>query len=195
MLKMSEFPMLADDAGTVIIARKDDLTVIEKVYYSEKMHYPLLATTDGVSLERVNPALPPEMLTNWQSAASTAGYATPGYRNSHWIIEEGTISEINIEPGIFSPDNDGRDDLLTITISGHDPGYALNMTIFNAEGRLIRQLANNVLAGSENIFIWNGIDDKGCKTRLGFYVLLAELTWPDGTARKIKKTFVVGGKL
>ena len=192
---MNGFPVFGDDTGTVIIARKDNLAIIDRMRYNPEMHYPLLATSEGVSLERTNPDLPSDDQSNWHSAAETAGFATPGYRNSHWVVPEGADQEIMVQPVVFSPDNDGRDDLLTLTIRECDPDYAVNIVVYDSRGRMVRQLANNVLPGNEGVFTWDGMTAARSKAPLGFYILLVELTKPDGTVRKIKKTVVLGGKL
>jgi hypothetical protein len=193
--RMNGFPTFGDDTGTVIIARKDNLSVIDRMQYSPEMHYPLLSTAEGVSLERTSPDLPSDDMTNWHSAAETAGFATPGYRNSHSMVPAETDREIMIQPEIFSPDNDGRDDLLIVTIRENDPDYMVSIFVYDSRGRLARQLANNVLTGSEGVFTWDGMTDSRNKAPMGFYVLLIELTRPDGTVKKIKKTVVLGGML
>lgn len=192
---MTGFPVLGDDAGTVIIARKDNMEILDKVEYNKEMHYPLLTTTEGVSLERTKPDLPSDDKGNWHSAAETAGFATPGYQNSHWIADDVTNQEIIVQPAIFSPDNDGRDDLLIVTIREPEPDYAVNIFIYDSRGRLVGQLANNVVFGSEGVFIWDGMTASRGKAPLGFYILLIELTRPDGIVRKIKRTVVLGGGL
>jgi len=192
---MTGFPAFGDDAGTAIIARKDNLAVIDKIQYNQEMHFPLLATAEGVSLERTNPDMPSNDLSNWHSAAETAGFATPGYQNSHWMVPEETNQEIMIQPAIFSPDNDGRDDLLIVTIRENDPDYVVNIFIYDSRGRLVKQIVNNVLIGSEGIFTWDGMTLSRSKAPMGFYVLLLELMRPDGIVRKIKKSVVLGAKL
>ncbi|MDP1621828.1 MAG: lamin tail domain-containing protein [Bacteroidales bacterium] len=192
---MKGFPVFGDDTGTVIIARKDNLAIVDRLQYNPDMHYPLLATAEGVSLERANPELTTEVQSNWHSAAETAGFATPGYRNSTWIKKENDDQEVMIQPAIFSPDNDGRDDLLIITIREHEPDYAVNIVVYDPRGRFVRQLANNVVFGGEGIFIWDGMTAARSKAPIGFYILLIELTRPDGTVRKIKKTAILGGRL
>lgn len=192
---MTGFPVFGDDTGTVIIARKDNFAIIDKMRYNDEMHYPLLVTAEGVSLERTNPDLPSDDSNNWHSAAETSGFATPGYLNSHWKIPEVTDHEIMVQPAIFSPDNDGFDDLLIITLRVKDPDFAVNIMVYDSRGRQIRQIANNVMVGTEGIFIWDGMTAARMKASLGFYVLLIEMTRPDGTVRKIKRTAVLGGKL
>jgi hypothetical protein len=148
-----------------------------------------------VSLERTNPDLSSEDQGNWHSAAETAGFATPGYQNSHWVVPDETDQEITIQPAVFSPDNDGRDDLLIVTIRQKEPDFAVNMEVFDSRGRLVRQIANNVLPGSEGIFTWDGMTETRSKAPLGIYVLLIELVRPDGMIRKTKRTVILGGKL
>jgi len=192
---MNGFPVFGDDTGTIIIARKDNMAVIDKMQYNPEMHYPLLATAEGVSLERTNPDLPSYDISNWHSAAETAGFATPGYQNSHWVVPEETNQEIMIQPAIFSPDNDGRDDLLMVTIRENDPDYMVNIIVYDSRGRLVKQIVNNVLIGSEGVFTWDGMTESRSKAPIGFYILFIELTKPDGTVKKIKKSVVLGGKL
>jgi hypothetical protein len=192
--RMEGFPVYGDDTGTVVLARKHDLAVIDIVRYEPGMHYPLLATSEGVSLERCSPEMPSNDPGNWNSAAETAGFATPGQQNSHRIAPEEPGGGIRISPEIFSPDNDGRDDLLIISVGGNEPDLSVNITIFDVAGRFIRQVANNVLAGSEGVFTWDGMTESRKKAPMGFYILLVELTRPDGTFRKFKKIAILGGK-
>lgn len=192
---MPGFPTLGDDTGTVILARKDNLAIIDRMSYNPEMHFPLLATSEGVSLERTSPDLPSEEVSNWHSAAETIGFATPGYHNSHWIMPVESSGEIMITPAVFSPDNDGYDDLLTIVIRGNAPDCAVTISVYDSRGRFVRQIANNILTGSEVVFLWDGMNAGRSKVPIGFYIVLTELVRPDGTVRKSKRTVVVGGKL
>jgi hypothetical protein len=191
---MPGFPVLGDDTGTVIIARKDNLEIVDRMKYNPDMHYPLLATSEGVSLERTSPDLPSATESNWHSAAETSGFGTPGYQNSHRVVVGESSMNISVQPEVFSPDNDGHDDLLSIVIREDDPDYAVSIVAYDTRGRLVREIANNVLTGSEGVFIWDGMTDGRSKAPIGFYVLLIELTRPDGTVRKSKKTVVLGGR-
>ena len=96
---------------------------------------------------------------------------------------------------MFSPDNDGHDDLLIVTIRENDPDCAVNIVVYDARGRQVRQLANNVLLGSEGVFTWDGMTASRSKAPMGFYIVLIEFIRPDGKVRKIKKTAIIGGKL
>jgi len=195
IVSMNGFPVLGDDTGTIIIARKDNLAIIDRMKYNTDMHWPLLATTEGVSLERTSPDQPSVDLSNWHSAAETAGFATPGYLNSHRIFPGEPDHDITVQPAIFSPDNDGRDDLLFISVHEKEPDVAVSIVVYDARGRFVQQIANNVLQGSEGVFIWDGITANRSKAPIGIYVMLIELIRMDGTVVKVKRTAILGGML
>ena len=195
LVSVPGFPVFGDDSGTVILAKKDNNMIIDRLRYDPGMQYPLLVTSEGVSLERTSPEMPSGERDNWHSAAETVGFATPGYLNSHAIKPETSDQAITVNPVIFSPDNDGRDDLLSITVHENDPDYSVSIEIYDSRGGLVNHLVNNVLPGSEGIFIWDGMTDDRSKAPMGFYILLVELTRPDGMVRRYKKVVVLGGKL
>lgn len=195
IVKMSSFPVFGDDTGTMILARRDDLSVIDRFRYDPDMHYPLLVTREGVSLERTHPDMPSDDRNNWHSAAETVGFATPAYSNSHRVIFEASDCEIAIEPEIFSPDNDGYNDLLNIILRIKYPDCVVNITVYDSRGRFVKRLINNVLTGSEEVFTWDGITDNRGKASLGFYIILIEIIKPDGIVNRIKKTAILGGRL
>ena len=192
---MPGFPVLGDETGTVILARRDNHLVVDKVSYDPGMHYPLLVSTSGVSLERSCADIPSGQRDNWHSAAETAGFATPGYLNSHVAGPGSSSQELIAEPVIFSPDNDGHDDLLTITLREQQPDNAVSIEIYDAQGRLVLQLANHVLLGSGSVFIWDGMTAGKTRAPVGFYIILAEIVSPDGTVKRLKRTTILGGKL
>ena len=77
----SKFPSYPDDQGTVVLL-DDSLQVLDEFQYSEKMHHPLIDDREGVSLERLSFEIDAGNAANWHSAASSVGFATPGYANS-----------------------------------------------------------------------------------------------------------------
>ena len=95
LLGNDSLPNFANSFGVVHLT---DLTYneIDKFNYDETMHYALLQSVDGVSLERINYNGETQNRNNWKSAAMSAGFATPGYVNSQYsqIIEEDKIITI-----------------------------------------------------------------------------------------------------
>jgi hypothetical protein len=192
--KMESLPQYSNADGIVILATKGH-EVIDRVEYSENMHIPLLKSYKGVSLERINPLRPSNDITNWHSAAEDFGFATPGYKNSQYSDVTFIDDPITIQPDIFSPDMDGKDDVLNINYMFESPGFIASITIFDTRGRLIRKLIQNELLGTEGTFSWNGITDHGQKAAIGIYIILFEAFDLNGNKRNYKKTAVLGGYL
>ncbi len=133
-------------------------------------------------------------IMNWHSAAENAGFATPGYRNSQYFQELGGSSFLTVINPLFSPDNDGRDDVITVILHPDEAGYIVNVYLFDSEGNLIRNLIRNRLVSSEDQIIWDGTDDNRKKAPIGIYIMYAEFFKPDGKKQNVKKAIVLGGK-
>ena len=54
-------------------------------------------------------------------------------------------------------------------------GYTANIKIFDANGRLVRDLAKNELLNIEGSLKWDGSTDSQIKARIGIYVFWIEL--------------------
>ena len=80
-IEVISFPSLPNTEGRVVICDKAS-TIIDEMYYSEKMHYELLTVTQGVSLERISFEKSSLDESNWHSASFNYNYGTPGYKNS-----------------------------------------------------------------------------------------------------------------
>ena len=190
-VQMVSFPSYANAGGTAVLMGKDG-TMVDQMYYSEKMHYPLLKVTKGVSLERVAFDQPSMDANNWHSAAEQVHFGTPGYENSMMQSVEPSDDEISITPDIFSPDGDGYDDACFINYHFDEAGYTMNIYIFNVAGQLIRHLAKGELVGQEGSAIWNGLDNNGNKVPVGVYVVVTEVFNFSGTVKQYKNAVVVG---
>jgi len=191
---MNSFPPFNDNDGIVVLATKGQ-TTIDRFHYYEGLHYPLLNSTDGVSLERISFDRPTEDATNWHSAAETAGFATPAYQNSQFMNYPTEKDNITILPEIFSPDNDGYNDVLNIIFSFDDPGYVANITIYDSRGRLVRNMVKNKLLGTSGSFSWDGINENNEKASIGIYIIYLEVFDLKGKVKHYKKTAVLGAKL
>ncbi len=192
-IEMVSMPSFNNDMGIVIIASPDS-TIIDRFDYNEDMHFPLLVSVEGVSLERINPEKPSQDEQNWHSAAQSVGFATPAYKNSQYSTFLYLEDPITIVPEIFSPDNDGYNDMLSINYQFATPGYTANVIIYDAKGRLIKTLIKNELLGTEGGFSWNGIDENNQKALIGIYVVYIEVFDTNGNVKSYKKTAVLGGK-
>jgi len=194
-VEMSSLPQFNNASGIAVIADAANIE-IDMFAYEEKMHYPLLTTVKGVSLERIHYDRPGNDRTNWHSASAGVGYGTPAYKNSQFgIIITPEDDAITIYPDIFSPDNDGHNDVLNIAYKFDEPGFVCNIMIYDARGRLVRHLVKNELLGTQGIFSWDGITEDNLKATIGIYVIYIEVFNTTGTVKKYKKTAVLGGKL
>lgn len=192
-VQMEQLPSLNISDGRIIISNYSE-TCIDKFYYSEKMHFPLINDTKGVSLERISPERATQDNSNWHSASETVGFATPTLKNSQYFDSE-SGAEISLEPEVFSPDNDGYQDVLNISFKMDKPGYIATIRIYDGAGRLVRTLKTNELLGAEGVFSWDGINDNNEKARIGPYIVLFSAYHKDGDTKKVKKTCVLAAKL
>lgn len=192
--KISSLPAYNNDKGRVIIMDKSENT-IDNFAYTEDMHFALLASNNGVSLERINYDRPTDDKTNWHSASEVVGFATPAYENSQFNPQLDRDEKITVDPEIFSPDNDGYQDVTHIIFNTEEPGYVANIKIFDSRGRLIKYLANNLLLGINQTITWDGLDHHNQKASMGVYVVFVELFDLEGNVKQYKKSVVVASKL
>ena len=189
-----DIPTYADDKGSVILLGRKGFT-IDRFNYSEKMQFPLLGSNDGVALERVGFERPTDDSTNWHSASEAAGFATPGYINSQFQQNAFAQNEISLENEVFSPDNDGFRDNLTLHYHFSGNGLLANIRILNDKGFEVRTLSGSTYIVGEGSVSWDGIMDNGRKAPIGPYIIFVQTTDPAGSVNTYKKVCVVGGKL
>lgn len=193
-VEMESFPSYPNEGGTVVLLTPE-MEIIDEFTYSPDLQFALLNTTDGVSLERVNYEIPAVDPGNWHSASANSGYATPGYQNSQFMQSSGSNDEIIIAPEIFSPDNDGYNDILSIGCNFSDAGNAVTVRIFDSNGRLVSVPVKNEPAGTTNLYYWDGITEDNLKAPIGIYIIYVEVFNLSGKVRQFKKVAVLGAKL
>lgn len=191
---LSSLPSFPDDKGTALLLNQQG-AIIDEVNYLDDWHFKLIENAEGVSLERIDANGSSQNADNWHSAASTAGYGTPGYKNSQFKDLQSSAAAIEIIPKVFSPDNDGFDDIATIQYKVREPGYVANITIFDAAGRPVRNLVRNGTLSTSGSWNWDGLDDKGLKLPIGTYILFTELFNLQGKKERFKNTAVLARKL
>jgi len=182
-------------ADEVFLLFGDISVVSDHLVYDADMHYPLLNDTKGISLERIAFNRATDDKTNWHSASSSAGFATPGYLNSQ--SQEGIVpgADFTVSPEIFSPDNDGHNDVVTFSYKMDKEGYTGNIKIFDSEGRQVRHLMKSELLGIEGSISWDGFSDERQKASVGIYMIFFEAFTPDGSIAKNKKSCVLAHPL
>jgi hypothetical protein len=159
------------------------------------MHFALLDDAKGVSLERINPQMPTQENSNWASASYTSGYATPTYKNSQYLASSGTTDFLQILPETFSPDQDGYNDIISFNYRLPSQGYLANMFIYNSNGQLVKQLLRNHIMGTEGTVNWDGVTTDNAIAPIGIYIVWMEVFNLNGDVQRVKKAFVLAGKL
>jgi hypothetical protein len=192
VIDVSSLPSYPDDEGCVIILRKADSVIIDEVDYNEKWHFQLLADKQGVTLERIDLNFPSQDENNWTSASYNSGYGTPGYENSQHRIKNAFSGEkVSVLPKVFSPDNDGLNDVSLVEISSAESGNVANAVIYDITGKQVRYLIKNELLGSYNQFKWDGYDDQLRQLPVGVYILFTQIFDMNGRNIKYRNCIVL----
>ncbi|MDR2533440.1 MAG: lamin tail domain-containing protein [Tannerellaceae bacterium] len=179
-----KIPRLANIASSLLlIDAKNGGRIIDEVTYNAKWHSPLVKNKKGVALERIDPNSPTQDPSNWTSASSTAGYGTPGYRNS----QHGQIT--STETAVVSPPT-WIDGACVITYHLDAPGYGCRIHIYNLQGQTVAEISS-ALMGITGTIPWNGKSSGGVDLRPGVYIFHAELYNPSGKSLRYKKPFIV----
>lgn len=186
-------PGFNDDEGSVVLVNENG-KMVDYFIYSDQFHSSLLKDKEGVSLERISITQNSNDPSNWKSASSTSGFATPGYLNSN-SRPESAVDEnaIQIEPEVFSLLQPGQD-FSKINYRFSQSGHVANVKILDQTGRLIKTIANNETLGFDGFFRWDGDRDDGSKARLGYYVVWFEVFDLSGAIRTFKKRVVIAAR-
>lgn len=194
VLEIPSLPSFPDDKGTVLLVNFQG-AVVDEVSYDKTWHFALIDNPEGVSLERIDPDGITQDAGNWHSAASTAGYGTPTYKNSQYKRIQTIKAAVEVSPKIFSPDNDGREDIALIQYKATEPGYVANLTIYDAYGRPVRMLVRNATLGLQGYWTWDGLDDKKLKLPVGTYIVFTEIFNLRGKKESFKNVIVLARPL
>ncbi|HEY5970255.1 MAG TPA: lamin tail domain-containing protein [Chitinophagaceae bacterium] len=191
---VSSLPSFPDDEGDVILLNSQG-AIVDEVKYKDDWQFALLSDPNAVSLERIDPDGISQEATNWHSAASTAGFGTPTYKNSQYKLLQSINATVEITPKVFSPDNDGRDDIATIQYKTTEPGYVANISIYDANGRPVRNLVKNATLSLQGYWVWDGLDDKKLKLPVGSYIVFTEIFNLNGKKEIFKNVVVLARQL
>jgi hypothetical protein len=185
-----DLPTFNDEEGTVRIVNSKG-KIIDEFTYRDKLQSPLLKSHEGVSLERISFFAGTNVGANWYSASSSVGFATPGYENSQFLKEDRPNKEFSIDPAIISPNADNHNDLSFFNFQFKDPGNSITIKIFSIDGKLIKTIAQNQLAGTEGFYFWDGTDQTGALIEAGIYIVWVDFFNPSGSHSTLKNTITV----
>ena len=182
-----DLPSFPNDSATVFLLDPDS-NIIDKFSYDEDMHFDLISNTEGVSLEKINPSLPSSDLFNWHSASESIGWGTPGLTNSQYFNSGNNQEFLAVLTPVFSPDNDGYQDVAQFSYLLNGSGMVGNAVIYDNKGRLVKKILTNELLSTEGSLTWDGTMDNGEKARVGIYVIYFETFTLSGEVHAEKKT-------
>jgi Lamin Tail Domain len=187
-------PSYPDASGTIVLTDQGGL-IVDELAYDEKWHFPLITNNEGVALERIDPNAATQNKDNWHSAAKDVGYGTPSYQNSQFRLDLQVQGDLTVMPEVFSPDNDGNDDFLTISYRFPETGYVLNCTVFDAAGRAVKALQRNAILSQQGSFRWDGLNDQHQQLPMGPYVIYTEVFNLQGKVKRFKNQVVLARRL
>ncbi|WP_293302115.1 lamin tail domain-containing protein [Pedobacter sp. UBA4863] len=192
MVQVASLPTYTNTAGSVKLWKVDEL--IDDLSYTEKMHHALLKEVKGVSLERVSFTKSANEPGNLQSAAASAGFATPTYKNSQ--SEDTSVKNaMAVANKTFSPDNDGFEDMLQIDYRFKENGNLATINIYTDKGILVRKLARNITMSTQGSIYWDGLNDAGQLCKVGIYIVRTTVFNINGNSDSFKQTCVLASKL
>jgi hypothetical protein len=194
LVAIPSMPSFNDDEGNAIVLNFQG-RVVDALNYKDDWHFKLIDNEEGISLERLSYTDATQKAENWHSASFNSGYATPTAKNSQLINGTAGAGAVSASPKTFSPDNDGVDDVLTINYNVTQNGMLANVTIYNASGVPVRNFKRNDLLGNSGKWIWDGLNDKGEKLPIGFYIIATTIFNTQGKKSEYKNTVVLARRL
>ena len=150
---------------------------VDSIRYSALWHHPGVASTAGLSLERISPALPGSAASSWSTTCITDG-GTPGEANSMYADIAHAPGQdavtLTASPNPFSPDRDGREDVCIFSWRLPSPIAQVRIRIYDSRGHLVRTLADVSRSGERGEIVWDGYGDDGLKLSVGVYIALLD---------------------
>jgi hypothetical protein len=183
IFEVNDLPSMSDDKGHLLLFNRE-LDLIDEVRYDEKMHYSLISDAEGKALERVSAG-------NWHTAAESSGWGTPGKQNSVFTEEVPTDEIVSFSSSKITPDSDGMEDLLNITLKFPGIDNVVSIIVFDEAGSPVKKLASNLLSGPESVISWDGTADDGTPVRTGIYIVFISYYNENGNTGKWKKVCTV----
>ena len=181
-----KLPVLSNTGSTVVLYREEGEIIIDEVSYSPKWHAPTVKNKKGVALERKDPDKDSQNADNWTSAASSAGFGTPGLENSQYLNGETETDSEEIDDPIYQPTG-----TFQIPYRLNQSGYMARGWIFDLSGRKVALIADNTSLGTQGYLEWNGKGRDGSPVNTGIYIIYLELWHPGGNVIRKKQVLLI----
>lgn len=181
-----KLPVLSNTGSTVVLYWGEGEIIIDEVSYSPKWHAPTVKNKKGVALERKDPDKDSQNANNWTSAASSAGFGTPGLENSQYLNGETETDSEEIDDPIYQPTG-----TFQIPYRLNQSGYMARGWIFDLSGRKVALIADNTSLGTQGYLEWNGKGRDGSPVNTGIYIIYLELWHPGGNVIRKKQVLLI----
>ncbi len=193
VVECGRFPVLAKE-GVVAIMDADSV-VLDSVAYREGWHHPLQKEHKDVSLERIDVLGGSNDASNWTSALESAGYATPGGRNS--VARDGDVVgagmlRVSLGSEVICPRGDGvgLPSVLEVGVWSGGDVSGVSMSVYDGEGRLVaRPVRNRAVGSGREVLVWDGRGEDGVVVRARSYVVVVE-AWESGGGSGVRRGVV-----
>lgn len=182
----------SDQGGSVVVLNEQK-EVVDELTYGKFLHNPLTRNTKRVALERKNYDRNLQGREAWTSAAGDAesGFGSPGRLNRAIYDPSVTKAGLFCLPEVFTPDGDGREDELKITVNCPESCFTLKLSVFDERGKTVCLLTEGCPVDTQCRFSWDGKDKRGKLLSAGIYIICAELTTSAGKQQVYKKVCVL----
>lgn len=182
---------LNNEADTITLLDQNGVAV-DLINYTEHWHNPGNKETKSISLEKMNPLLISDTALSWTSSNDTTFGATPGKTNSVYIAPVRNEEIFTLSPSPFTPNGDGHNDNLGITINFPSGSYQLEVTVYDTTGKLVRQLAAGLPTGAVTRLVWNGRNNDGQTLPSGSYRVTMHAAGYSGSRYSDTRSVVLG---
>jgi gliding motility-associated-like protein len=187
---LPDLPTMSNDKGNIKLIDRTGKT-LDSLVYEDDFHSPIISNKDGIALEKTQPDAPSNKRQYWTSATSSSGYGTPGMPNSQLsLILINAKRYFTLLTKVFTPNNDGDNDLLKIKCVLPEPGFWITMHIFNENGFPVANPFSNYSLGQNDLIQWDGNVD-GNTIPAGNYVIKIEAFNQSGFRVRDKLNFSV----
>lgn len=180
-----------NDGDTITLLDQNGVAV-DMINYTKYWHNPGNKETKSISIEKTNPLMLSDTALSWTSSNDTSYGATPGKTNSAYIAPVRNEDIFTLSPNPFTPNSDGHNDNLTITISLPSGSYQLEVTVYDATGKLVRQLAAGLPTGAVTRLVWNGRNSSGQTLPTGSYRVTIYAAGYSGSRYSDTRTVTLG---
>ncbi len=119
---------------------------------------------------------------DWGRSDESGG--SPGQANSVVFGDDARRLVLTVTPEVFSPDGDGHEDTVLITLDGPDTDQ-FELKIYDRQGRVVRHFDQG--SYRRETYVWDGRSDAGKRLPIGIYILYCEI---EGAAA-VKKPIVI----